>query len=130
MARRPPGRRGEEILALGVFHDAAAVRHLGGIVGAADLVVEQLAPRITHQAEELGRPPQQLPGLIQLLDPPGQHPEEVRQAVRPGVIVHFVVFGHAAGMIIGGAVWVASPNWTVRGPNLAVDRGLESLGSE
>ena len=46
--------------------------------------------------EELRCAPQQLPGLIQLLDPPGQPSEEVRQAVRSGVVVHFVVFGHAA----------------------------------
>ena len=51
---------------------------------------------VFYLAEVIGPAMEQLSGLIQFLDPPGQLPEKLRQAVGSGIIVHFVVFGHAA----------------------------------
>jgi hypothetical protein len=87
----------ERVLSLGVLHDAAGIRHLGRIVGASNFVVEQLASGISHQPDQLGSPAEQLAVPVELLDPPGQPSEELGQPVSPGIVIHFVVVGHAGG---------------------------------
>ena len=59
---------------LGFVHDPPAVGDFRRIVRAANLIVEQLAPRVPHQAEQFRTTAEQLSGLIELLNPGRKRP--------------------------------------------------------
>ncbi len=79
---------------LSLFHDAPAIGYLGRIVGAADLIVEQLTSRVAHHAQQLRTTPKQLAGLIQLLDPGRQRSQKGREPLGPFLAVDLVVLCH------------------------------------
>src|SRR6476469_5282271 len=60
----------------GFVHDAAAVRHFGGVVRRADLVVKQLALHVADEAGELGRVRQQATLGVELPDALGERAKQ------------------------------------------------------
>ena len=93
---------GESVPPPGFVHDAAIVCDLRSVVSTPDLVVEQLTAGITHQLKQLGTGPKQLPGLIELLNTIGQRPQQRREPLGPGFIVHFIMLCH--GNLEGAAL--------------------------
>src|SRR5690606_14719955 len=79
---------------LGFLHDATAFRHLGSVIGASDLVVEQLGPRVPHQADQLRCRGEQPILRVQLGDARGDRPEQIAKVPRPVVSVDLIVLVH------------------------------------
>src|SRR5688572_2433931 len=63
--------------------------------------MKKLAPRVAHHAEKLGATPEQLPRLIEFLDPGGQCPEQGGQTPGPFLAVHLIMLCH--GYLEGAA---------------------------
>lgn len=78
-----------------LVHDPPAVGNLWRIVGAAHLVMKQFASRVSHHTQKLGTAPEQLSGLVELLNSRRERSEECRELSGPFLTVDFVVLCHS-----------------------------------
>src|SRR5580765_2740487 len=86
--------RQKGVLPLGLFHDPAVVRHFRRVVGRADFVVEQLAARISHHAQQFRPAAEQLAFPVQLLDAERKGSQEGHKPLRPLFPIHLFMISH------------------------------------